>query len=154
MAFDIVLYNCYAETNRVDKSNYLSNAKTLTGTLRAECSLTTPDVVVELDTVPTYNYAYIAEFGRYYFITGITSVRANLWRISLSVDVLMSYKTEILRFDVITARQEFEYNPDFNDPSLPCEVEPDIQIVDIPSTVFDVTGSLSKKYLITVIGAA
>ena len=155
MAFDIIFYNNSAEENRLDKTNYLSNPTTFTGTLRAECSITSPEIIIESATVPNFNYAYIAAFDRYYFVSsGITSVNNNLWRVPLKCDVLMSHKTGIKTLDVIVARQEFDYNEDLNDPEFPCEAEPDVQIVDIPSDVFDVTESLSKKYLLTVIGAA
>lgn len=154
MGFNIVFYNNSAEPNRVDKTNYIVHAKTLTGTLKEECSLIRPDILIESTDVPDYNYAYIAQFGRYYFVTAITSVRNNLYRISLNCDVLMTYKTQIMGMDVILARQETEYNSDLNDPLLPCETEPDVHIIDITSTVFDVTTALSKKYLLTVIGAA
>ena len=152
--FDIVFYNNAAEANRVDKASYLSNATTFTGTLREECSLIRPEILVEASTVPNFNYCYIASFDRYYFVTSISSVRNDLWRVSLNCDVLMSYKSQILALDVVLARQENEFNPDLNDPLLPCESEPDVRIIDIPSTVFDVTTALSKKYLLTVIGAA
>lgn len=44
----------------------------------------------------TFNYCYIPKFKRYYFIDNITIERNNLLNISLSEDVLMTYKTEIL----------------------------------------------------------
>lgn len=41
------------------------------------------------------NYAYISDFNRYYFIDQITAVREGLWSISLRVDVLMSFASDI-----------------------------------------------------------
>ena len=58
----------------------------------------------------TANYAFIREFNRWYFITAIQSVRDNLWRLSLRVDVLMTYKGIIRNHGGIIARNEFDYN--------------------------------------------
>lgn len=43
-----------------------------------------------------YNYMYIEEFNRYYFIDDIRSVRNNMWEISAHVDVLQTYASKIL----------------------------------------------------------
>lgn len=56
------------------------------------------------------NYVYIPDFNRYYFINDITSVRQNLWRLSLHVDVLMSYKKEINNTYAFISRNENVYN--------------------------------------------
>lgn len=63
--------------------------------LKDNCSLTSP--VLELKTAerPTYNYAYIADFGRYYYVNDWTYYR-GIWICTLSVDVLTSWKSNIL----------------------------------------------------------
>ena len=61
------------------------------------------------------NYVYIPDFNRYYFINDITSVRQNLWRLTLHVDVLMSYKKEIGNTKAFVSRNEFDFNPDIDD---------------------------------------
>ena len=51
--------------------------------------------VIEMKANPTsYNYAKIADFGRYYFINDIRYDK-GIWIVSLNVDVLASYKTTI-----------------------------------------------------------
>ena len=61
-----------------------------------------PSIRIEsADNISAYNYAYISEFGRYYYITDIVSVRTNCWVVSLRCDVLMSYKDEIHGLNVI-----------------------------------------------------
>lgn len=56
------------------------------------------------------NYVHIPDFNRYYFINDITSVRQNLWRLSLHVDVLMSYAKEIKNTNAFISRNENLYN--------------------------------------------
>lgn len=97
----ITLYNNNSERQAIAKS--LTNGYPLTGSLRNESSVINPIILVEMSNPSSYNYAYIPDFGRYYFITDMISVRTNLWRISMSVDVLMSFKNQILNLDVIVS---------------------------------------------------
>lgn len=100
MAFTISLFKTASENNRVVK--VLTDEKQLSGELRNQTSVLNPTIRIEsADNISTYNYAYISEFGRYYYITDIVSVRTNLWVVSLRCDVLMSYKDEIQSMNVI-----------------------------------------------------
>ena len=60
-----------------------------------------PVILIELNEIGNYNYCYIPNFNRYYFITDITVIRTGLFAISLMVDVLESFKTEIKNLSVI-----------------------------------------------------
>lgn len=62
------------------------------------------------DYVLAANYAYIPEFNRYYFINDIISVRRNIWQLIMNVDVLMSYKDELLKLNAFVIRNEFDFN--------------------------------------------
>lgn len=100
MAFTISLFKTASENNRVVKT--LTDEKQLSGELRNQTSVLNPSIRIEsADNISTYNYAYISEFGRYYYITDIVSVRTNCWVVSLRCDVLMSYKDEIQGLNVI-----------------------------------------------------
>lgn len=86
----IKLYNNLSDPNTVIKN--ITLVSTLTGSLRNETeTLIHPHILIESSSFPSVNYAYIPEFGRYYFINAITAIRNNLWEITLSVDVLMSF---------------------------------------------------------------
>lgn len=100
MAFTISLFKTASENNRVVK--VLTDEKQLSGELRNQTSVLNPSIRIEsADNISTYNYAYIPEFGRYYYITDIVSVRTSCWVVSLRCDVLMSYKDEIQGLNVI-----------------------------------------------------
>lgn len=62
-------------------------------TLKGGCDLLAPIFVLNMSSIPSFNY--ISFQGRYYFVTGIKSVRQDLWEISCEVDVLASWKTYI-----------------------------------------------------------
>ena len=100
MAFTISLFKTASENNRVVK--VLTDEKQLSGELRNQTSVLNPTIRIESsDNISGYNYCYISEFGRYYYITDIVSVRTNCWVVSLRCDVLMSYKDEIQSMNVI-----------------------------------------------------
>ena len=86
----ITFYSISEKRNKLSKT--LGTGTQLTGTMRERSSLIDPVILVESATVPGWNYAYIADFGRYYFITEIVAEQYKMFRISMHVDVLMSYK--------------------------------------------------------------
>ena len=100
----IKFYKNSSEKNKIGKS--LSSGLTLNGNLRDECSITSPSILVDANSLVDYNYCYIPEFKRYYFISDITSVRNNLWRVSLKCDVLESFKKDILNLSCIVDKQQ------------------------------------------------
>ena len=101
---EIKFYKNKSEKNKIGK--VLQNELSLNGNLREESSIINPTILVEHSNLTVYNYAYIPEFKRYYFISEMTSVRNGLWRVSLSVDVLESYKTDILNLSCIVDKQQ------------------------------------------------
>ena len=88
-----------SEKNKINKS--LTAGVTLSGTLRNESNVVTPSIVINIDNPTIYNYAYIEDFKRYYFITDYISLRTGIWQINLKSDVLMSFKDSILASNVL-----------------------------------------------------
>lgn len=151
--FDINLYQNSAEVNRVDKTDYLTSVGTLTGALREECSMLTPSIVYQSSDVPTFNYVYIPIFNRYYYVTSLSSVSKNVWRMELNCDVLMSYKEQIFLLQGVIGRQEIDFNPLLVDNELPTQNNPIVEVIDIPSDAFNTQSSAGHNFLMTVIGA-
>lgn len=87
----------------VDGSNVIN--KTLTDPidftifLKGDTNIVDPTLLMVSLTGVDYNdfnYAYIPELKRYYFINSISAVSASLFRIDLQCDVLETYKAEIM----------------------------------------------------------
>lgn len=133
--FNIELYNNISEDNRVDKTGYITPVGTLNGVLKEATSIVTPSILIEYE-YPNFNYVHIPVFNRYYYVRNITSVNDRAWRIDLVCDVLMSYKDIILYQSGIIARQENVYNDMLNDPIVPAELKPNIEVIEIPNDVF------------------
>ena len=106
---NITLYKNISEVERVGKT--LTNSTDLNGSLRNESRIINPSILIEHDNISDYNYAYIPEFNRYYFIKDMISIRNNLWQIELYVDVLESYKDAIKQqYATIKGTQDFAKN--------------------------------------------
>ena len=152
--FDIELYQNTAESNRVDKSLFLTHVTTISGALREQCSLISPTITIAYPKVPDFNYVYIEAFGRYYFVTGVVSVRYNLWEISLECDVLMTYKDKLLECEAFIDRNENTFNPLIVDRRKVIEQGQNIITLAAENEVFEGTGSyiisLSNGFMSTM----
>lgn len=106
MNFSIQFRQLTGEQNLIRKSGAFSETTiTVNGTLKESCSITDPVMIIAMDTsILTYNYATISAFNRHYFIRNIVSVRNGLWEVSMHVDVLYTYETEILSQSGVMAR--------------------------------------------------
>ena len=124
----IKLYTNTSPANFVTKS-ITQIGSDITGTLRQETSIVNPAIVIESASAPaTANYLYIADFGRYYFIEDIISVRNGLWEIRCKVDPLSSFSTELKACSGIIHRAESDsaYNLYLNDGSFKAYANPNI----------------------------
>lgn len=90
---EIKLYKTSSPRKKLVKE--LTDGITLVGTLRAQSSVMSPTFTIQDTAVVGYNYCYIPDFGRWYYINGIDALRSNLYELSLGIDVLMTYATEI-----------------------------------------------------------
>lgn len=122
-----------SEINAVDKE--LTVVATLTGVLKESTSITDPVITVSDITqyITAINYAYIPEFGRYYFVTDIRSVTNNLWEISMHVDVLYTYRDAIRANNAIIERNEAEYDLKLNDGLFKTQQNPRIATFNFPA---------------------
>ena len=98
---NITFYVTSSAENVLTKT--LTNEYTLTGTLRDAANIINPVIMVATDPTP-YNYCYIPQLNRYYYVDEITVYRKNVWVVTLKCDVLMSFKDEIKKLRVVTSR--------------------------------------------------
>jgi hypothetical protein len=116
----IGLYYNKSDERKLNKD--LDTIATYNGYLKNECSIQNPTVFIEgafnIGNNINANYMFLPDYRRYYYITEITQVRANLVKISGRVDVLMSFKDEIQNSIGIVRKQEHNYNLFLDDGSL------------------------------------
>ena len=101
---NIQLCSNTSEKNKINKT--ITTGIMLSGSLRNESNVVNPSIIINIDNPTIYNYAYIPEFNRYYFITNYISLRTGMWQINLKSDVLMSFKDSILSSEVLINKTE------------------------------------------------
>ena len=134
----INLYNNTSDKKKIGKS--LTLVASLEGNLREECDMINPSVLIAYTGVITANYAVIPVFNRKYFITKITSVRNNLWRVDMHVDVRETYASQIKANTPVLERSQYLYNLYLPDPMLPTES-------DSFTVTYDLGGDFDNKGL-------
>lgn len=131
---DIILQYTASESNKVTKD--LTEIATYTGTLRQATSIIDPVFIVACDLVDVVNanYLTVQDFGRSYFINNIRSIREGLVEFTCHVDVLSSFKEELLSNNAIINRSERNWNLYINDGSLKVKQNPLITTQGFPNS--------------------
>ena len=83
----------FSFSKRHNSTKQPTSGTAVTVNLKGGCDLIAPIFLLENSGTPTFNYMQFE--GRYYFVTGIKSVRQNLWEISCDVDALATWKSAI-----------------------------------------------------------
>lgn len=97
---------------------------------RVNVSVENPVLILEesVSNIMSANYCYIAEFGRYYYITDKTADANGLWTLSLKVDVLKSFATYIDDLKGVVQRQRDNYDMYLKDDRIPVSARKTIAI--------------------------
>lgn len=85
--------------------------------LKKPTSVINPTFLLSTD-VTAYNYVYVVEWQRYFFVNEITSVNDDIWEVSCVIDSLATWKTDILSYNAFVERSASSYNMQFNDPAI------------------------------------
>lgn len=102
--------------NQINKSVTLVSS--LSGDFRDSVNVMTPVVRIERSSPIGFNYLYIGEFERWYFVNKVEVVRTGILDLYLSEDVLESFSTEIKKNKAIISNNANAYNVYLNDNQL------------------------------------
>lgn len=138
----------YGYTNNSDNRKVGKNL-TLLGSgdcaLKGECSILSPIFSItgmSDGTVAKFNYVYIPDWNRYYYVDDINAEIGRGFEISCHVDVLQTYASQIRNLNGFVRRQEFEYNdyiPDIKIPARDTRNFSFLKVGDMPSGAFYIT---------------
>ena len=107
---DVVFYYNMSDARKINKN--LVEGETFSGQPRGELGVMNPVITFDKEEVLRYNYAYIPALERYYSIENRVARREGLWDVSFSVDVLMSFRNDIINFNVVVDKQSMPENGD------------------------------------------
>ena len=142
---EITLYKTTSETNQINKN--LTNATILNGSLMQGANVINPVIFIEYDNPTGFNMVNIPDFNRFYFISDYVNRRDNLWELHMSVDVLMSYKSQIKNLNVIVERAENEEDTFIDDGSRITSCKRTQQILNFPTYL-----NVNPKFIMYVNG--
>lgn len=145
----VVTYTNHSPTNYVPKK--LTEESTVTGILRAPSSVQTPTFMLQQVAVPTFNYCYLTEFGRYYYVTDITNFSTNLWAISLHCDPLQSFWTSVKQNQCIVGRNQFKRTADLKDDELWATADSLYSVQKFPNSPF--SSQVDRRFVLLLNGA-
>ena len=133
---ELVLYKTTDENSKLEKT--LSEEISLVGALRDASSIIAPSILIQSNPIG-YNYAYVPQFGRYYYIKNITAYRKGAYIVDLKCDVLMSFKNEIKELSGVVSR--LTSGSPYADRDVLCSVKEEHRRIDFPETPFTKDGS-------------
>lgn len=126
----------------------------VTGTLIEDCDLVRPTIYINFGktSAPAYNYMYIPEFSRYYWIDSWTWT-SGLWRATAHVDFMASWKTNIGNHTEYILRSAAASDGDICDNYYPTKAGITITYTDITGPAAWSKYYKDGTYILGVIGA-
>lgn len=133
MSFSVELIQTKSEKNKIGKA--LTTIVSTTADLKEGTSITDPVLLLSINQLQSLsiNYVKITQMKRCYFINDMIAVRNGLWELHCHVDVLESWKNEILSNAAVIQRQERLWNLYLNDGQFKVYQNPNITLFPFPS---------------------
>lgn len=118
---EVIFYYNQSDERMINK--VLDAGETIQGIMRDECDIMAPIIRFHSPQVLRYNYCYIPELQRYYSVVNKNIVRNDIYDITFNVDVLMSFRGDIMQLQCIVDKQTMLSNGDeyIDDGSLVCD---------------------------------
>ena len=155
----IVLYTLNSDDKTVNKS--LTYWAYVIGNFKQPQDIKNP--VIDISTAGLgasypYNYVYVQAFKRYYYVDNVTLLSKDLTRLTLSEDVLMSFKNLILRQTAFITRNENTYSTEIYDDQVKYDyakniTRDSIAYLETIYTTNETTEANRECFLLTTIGA-
>ena len=142
--------------NTSDKRNLnkvISEIKSVSATAKGDINIISPTLIIQYFNTD-FNYCYISELNRFYYVNSLTLLTGQRMQINLSVDVLMTYKEEIKNLTVNVLRYE-NIEPTFlSDSRIPLFSDTVQKVIEFPENIFNLESPSenSKNFLLTVAG--
>lgn len=115
---DIVFYNNNSDRRCINK--VLTDAKTISGNVKTQYTSSgiSIDIDISVAGIAPFQFNYMKLDNKYYFIDSVDFLSQNIIRVNCSVDLLETYKSQILNQIAVLNRSETSYNRYLNDDNL------------------------------------
>ena len=107
----VIFYTYNGIKNKINKT--LSSGLTINDVIiQNDFDITNFDLLIKNSNFNLeYNYCFIPDLNRYYFIENIEKMNGSIYKIRITVDVLKSFSSQIENINAIITKSE---NPDNN----------------------------------------
>lgn len=102
-----ILYRNNSDNNKINKS--LVEVARVNCILKDDTNNINPVIVLSPAVTQNFNYVYLEDFGKYYFVQSSTYSQQK-YIVNLAVDVLKTYQSEIYNLTVIANRSSSRFN--------------------------------------------
>lgn len=151
---EIKIYKTTDDNRVINKT--LELLKTTNVVLKDNVNISSPAFILkyEKSLFENMNYCYISEFKRYYYIINKECLDSIRYSITLSCDVLMSFKDSFINTSMLINRtsNKVNSNKELSDSHIQTTSQKIIMTEKIDSNVFNVKEYSQCKYLLNVIG--
>lgn len=128
---NVVFYN---HSKRSNSTKLPTGGTEIACVLKDDCSVTSPLLELKTDGYPTYNYAYISDFARYYYVSDWAFNR-GIWSCTLNVDVLTSWRADIRATTAFVEYSSSNYSMDYTDDRIMSTQEKEISVSETPASL-------------------
>ena len=115
---DITFYNNNSDRRCINK--VLTGAKTISGNVKTQYASSgiSIDIDVSVAGITPFQFNYMKFDNKYYYIDSVDFISQNIIRLNCSIDLLESYKSQILKQTAVLERSENIYNRYIDDDML------------------------------------
>ena len=140
---DITFYNNNSDRRCVNKN--LTNAKTISGKIKSQYTSSgiSIDIDVSVAGITPFQFNYMKYDNKFYYIDNVDFVSQNIIRLNCSVDLLETYKAQILKQAAVLERSQNIYSRYIDDDKLVLNAYKRVQ-----TKVFPVSFTPSSSYVI------
>lgn len=119
MSYTVKIYKNSSAPDYFDKA--LSGETTVTCEFKQPIDVENPTIYISAgDSYDKYNFCYIEEFGRYYFMKAIAGNGQTI-TFQCKSDPLMSFRSQIRQCPAVIARNPWHWDLYIPDPKIPVE---------------------------------
>lgn len=132
---NITLYKQTKDRDIIEKK--LTNAFNFTAYARKEFDIENPVITVESNVadITKYNYVYIEDYHRYYFINKHRALRTGLYELDCEEDYLYTWKESVYSWTVELERAQYDWNLYFKDSEMMCIEGHNLNVLEFPNSL-------------------
>lgn len=113
----------YTFSKKINSTAQPARGTNVACNLKGSTTIISPSIEVQIQNPTMYNYCYIADFNRYYYI-GDWAYFRGVWTCNCNIDVLATYRAQIGTSNMYVLRAAADYDGNIIDSFYPMRTSP------------------------------